>query len=87
MVFLEDVQFPEFHVFLGWRRSIIQTMEINRRGATEVKTDERHARGKACSRSLRALDIRYCKRLLSFWVVQLDYAIEEVWNAAMAICI
>jgi hypothetical protein len=28
MVFLEDVQFPEFHVFLGWRRSIIQTMEI-----------------------------------------------------------
>mgnify|MGYP005737760187 CR=1 FL=1 len=33
------------------------------------------------------MDIRYCKRLLSFWVVQLDYAIEEVWNAAMAICI
>ena len=54
---------------------------------TEVKTDERHARGKACWRSFRALDIRYCKRLLSFWVVQLDYAIEEVWNAAMAICI
>ena len=50
-------------------------------------TDERHARGKACWRSFRALDIRYCKRLLSFWVVQLDYAIEEVWNAAMAICI
>ena len=42
---------------------------------------------KACSRSVRALDIRYCKRLLSFWVVQLDYAIEEVWNAAMAVCI
>ena len=61
--------------------------KLHRRSATEVKTDERHARGKACWRSFRAMDIRYCKRLLSFWVVQLDYAIEEVWNAAMAICI